>query len=135
MSGASEGTGAGGPSELEAEIAAFVGEHDYVTFAALHRHFAGDAREDTEIALPGNRVIWRGLPRPVIDAVLTLLDAQVLAAIPGHKAAYKKDGRVLPLPVEKAPPSEPHPSPHWFPVLLRPMAVVRAEEEPEPEAP
>jgi len=77
-------------------------------------------------------VIWRGLPRPVIDAVLALLDEQVLAAIPGHKSAYKKDGRVLPLPVEKAPPTEGHPTPHWFPVLLRLMDVVRAEEAPEP---
>ena len=112
---------------LEEEILGFVRERDWVSFAALHRHFAGDAREDTEIALPGNRVIWRGLPKPVIDAVLALLDRGALAAVPGHKSAYKKDGRVLPLPVEQVPPTEPHAEPHWFVVLLRPIEVVRAE--------
>jgi len=114
---------------LEDAVLAFVREHDYVTFAALHKHFAGDAREDTEIALPGNRVIWAGLPKPVIDAVLALLDAGRLAAIPGNLAAYRRDGRVLSLPLEKRPPSEPHAEPHWFPVLLRPMEAVLAEQD------
>ena len=92
---------------LEEALLAYVAEHDYVTFAALHKHFAGDAREQTEIALPGNRVIWAGLPKPVIDAVLRLLDAGRLAAIPGNLAAYRRDGRVLSLPVEKRPPRAP----------------------------
>lgn len=111
---------------LRREILAFVRERDYVTFAALHRRFAGSAREETEIALPGNRVVWAGLPKPVIDAVLGLLDEGALAAIPGSKGAYRRDGRVLSLPVERRPP--PHESPRWLPVLLRPMEVVRAEE-------
>lgn len=115
---------------LQEEVLAFVRGRDYVTFAALHKHFAGDAREETEIALPGNRVIWAGLPKPLIDAVLALLDAGRLAAIPGNLAAYQRDGRVLALPVEKRPPREPHAEPHWFPVLLRAMEVVLAEEEP-----
>jgi len=115
---------------LQEEVLAFVRGRDYVTFAALHKHFAGDAREETEIALPGNRVIWAGLPKPLIDAVLALLDAGRLAAIPGNFAAYQRDGRVLALPVEKRPPREPHAEPHWFPVLLRAMEVVLAEEEP-----
>ena len=117
---------------LQEEVLAFVRERDYVTFAALHKHFAGDAREETEIALPGNRVIWAGLPKPLIDAVLALLDAGRLAAIPGSLAAYQRDGRVLALPVEKRPPREPHAEPHWFPVLLRAMEVVAAEEEEPP---
>jgi hypothetical protein len=119
----------GAADDLKAAILAFVRERDYVTFAALHKHFAGDAREPTEIALPGNRVVWAGLPKPVIDAVLELLAAQALAAVPGSKGAYRHDGRVLDLPVERRPP--PHPSPHWFPVLLRPMEAVRAEQEAE----
>ena len=114
---------------LEDALLLFVREHDYVTFAALHKHFAGDARESTEIALPGNRVIWAGLPKPLIDAVLALLDQGRLAAIPGNLAAYRRDGRVLALPVEKRPPREPHAEPHWFPVLLRPMELVLAEQE------
>ena len=113
--------------ELRAAIYAYVEANDYVTFAALHKEFAGDARHETEIQVPGNRIIWLGLPKPVIDAVLGLLAEQQLAAIPGHKSAYIRDGRVLPLPVEKAPPSEPHAEPHWFPVLLRTMDAVRAE--------
>jgi hypothetical protein len=113
---------------LEDAVLAFVREHDFVTFAALHKRFAGDAREETEIRLPGNRVIWAGLPKPVIDAVLALLDGGRLAAIPGNLAAYRRDGRVLSLPVEKHPPREPHAEPRWFPVLLRPMDVVLAEE-------
>ena len=113
---------------LEDALLAFVCERDYVTFAALHQHFAGDAREPTEIALPGNRVIWAGLPKPLIDAVLALLDQGRLAAIPGNLAAYRRDGRVLALPVEKRPPHEPHAEPHWFPVLLRPMELVLAEQ-------
>jgi hypothetical protein len=113
-------------ARLKREILAFVRARDYVTFAALHRHFAGDAREETEIALPGNRVVWAGLPKPVIDAVLALLDEGALAAIPGSKGAYKRDGRVLSLPVERRPP--PHETPRWLPVLLRPMEAVRAEE-------
>ena len=116
---------------LEEAVLAFVRERDWVTFAALHQHFAGDAREPTEIALPGNRVIWAGLPKPVIDAVLALLDAGRLAALPGNLAAYRRDGRVLALPVEKRPPQEPHAEPHWFPVLLRAMERVLEEEAEE----
>jgi hypothetical protein len=114
---------------LEEAVLHFVREHDYVTFAALHKHFAGDAREPTEIALPGNRVVWAGLPRPLIDAVLALLEQGRLAAIPGNLAAYRRDGRVLSLPVEKRPPQQPHAEPHWFPVLLRPMELVLAEQD------
>jgi hypothetical protein len=116
---------------LEEAVLDYVREHDFVTFAALHKHFAGDAREETEIALPGNRVIWAGLPKPVIDAVLALLDAGRLAAIPGNLAAYRRDGRVLKLPVEKRPPREPHAEPHWFPVLLRPMERMVGEQAEE----
>lgn len=114
---------------LEEAVLRFVREHDYVTFAALHKHFAGDAREPTEIALPGNRVVWAGLPPPLIDAVLALLEQGRLAAIPGNLAAYRRDGRVLSLPVEKRPPQQPHAEPHWFPVLLRPMELVLAEQD------
>lgn len=106
-------------------LLAFVDEHDWVTFAHLHKQFAGDAREDTEMQLPGNRVVWSGLPRPIVDAILELLDEGRLAALPSSKAAYRKDGRVLKLPEEKRPP--PHETPHWFPVVLRPMERVRAE--------
>ncbi|MCP3982878.1 MAG: hypothetical protein GY723_00725 [bacterium] len=112
---------------LEQQVLAYVREHDYVTFAALHRHFAGDSREETQIELPGNRVVWAGAPRELFDAVLALLDQGQLASIPGNTAAYKRDGRVLDLPVEKAPPREPHSEPHWFPVLLRPMEAAVAE--------
>jgi hypothetical protein len=112
--------------ELEDAILAFVRERDYVTFAALHKHFAGDARDETEIVLPGNRVIWAGLPLDVIHAVLALLEQGRLASIPGTKAAYRRDGRVLGLPIERR--AEPHDEPQWFPVLLRAMEVVMAEE-------
>jgi hypothetical protein len=114
-------------------VLAFVRERDFVTFAALHAHFAGDAREPTEIALPGNRVIWAGLPKPLVDAVLALLEQGRLAAIPGNLAAYRRDGRVLSLPLEKRPPQQPHATPHWFPVLLRDMAAVVAEQPDESE--
>lgn len=114
---------------LETRVLAYVRERDFVTFAALHKHFAGDAREETQILLPGNRVVWAGAPAILFDAVLALLERGALASIPGHKSAYKRDGRVLDLPVEKAPPREPHAVPHWFPVLLRPMEAVRAERE------
>ena len=113
---------------LAGRVLAYVRDRDFVTFAALHKHFAGDAREPTEIALPGNRVIWAGMPRPLIDAILELLDDGTLAAIPGHPSAYKRDGRVLGLPVEKASRPPPHDEPHWFPVLLRPMENVVEEE-------
>jgi len=116
------------PDALEQQVLAYVREHDYVTFAALHQHFAGDTREETQIELPGNRVIWAGAPRELFDAVLALLEQGQLASIPGHQAAYKRDGRVLDLPVEKTPPREPHAEPHWFPVLLRPMEAVLAEQ-------
>ena len=116
----------------EEQTLAYVREHDFVTVAARHKHFAGDAREETEIVLPGNRVIWAGLPRPLIDAVLGLLDAGRLASIPGTKAAYRRDGRVLKLPIERRP--EAHAEPHWFPVLLRPMEAVLADEADEADA-
>lgn len=112
-------------AELEERILAFVRERDFVTFAALHKHFAGDAREQTEIVLPGNRVIWAGLPLPIIEAVLALLEQGRLASVPGSKAAYRRDGRVLNLRVERRP--EPHAEPEWFPVLLRPMESARAD--------
>lgn len=114
-------------ADWEEQVLAYVAEHDFVTFAALHKHFAGDAREQTQLALPGNRVVWAGAPKELFDAVLALLERELLASIPGHKSAYKRDGRVLDLPVEKAPPREPHAEPHWFPVLLRTMEAVRAE--------
>ena len=38
------------------------------------------------------------------EDLLALLDAGRLAAIPGNLAAYRRDGRVLKLPVEKRPP-------------------------------
>ncbi|MDJ0785432.1 MAG: histidine phosphatase family protein [Myxococcota bacterium] len=115
------------PEQLADRVLEFVHREDWVTFAALHKKFAGDAREETEIALAGNRVVWSGLPRPLVDAILMLLDAGRLAAIPGHTSAYKKDGRLLSLPVEKAPPAEAHTTPHWFPVVLRSMETVRSE--------
>ncbi len=105
--------------ELSPRVLEYVREHDWVSFAALHKHFAGDAREPTELALPGNRVIWAGMPRALFDAVVGLVESGALSALPGHKSAYKKDGRVLSLPVEKAPPASGHEAPHWFPVLLR----------------
>jgi len=114
------------PAELQQRILTFVRERDYVTFAALHKHFAGDAREDTEMVLPGNRVIWAGLPLPIIDAVLALLEQGRLASVPGSKAAYRRDGRVLKLPVERR--VEPHAEPQWFPVLLRTMEAARADD-------
>ena len=120
-------------AELRDAIYAFIEEHDFVTFAALHREFAGDARENTEISLPGNRIIWLGLPKPVIDAVLGLLADGILSAIPGHVAAYRRDGRVLRLAVEKYPPKEPHAKAKWLPVLLRTMEAAKAdapEEDP-----
>ena len=103
-------------------------KNDWVSFAALHRHFAPDARESTEIVLPGNRVVWRGMPQPLFDAVLELVEEGRVAAVPGHKSAYKKDGRVLTLPVEKAIPPAGHAEPHWFPVLLRPIEAVQEPE-------
>jgi hypothetical protein len=115
------------PEALQEQILAFVRERDFVTFAALHKHFAGDAREDTEIVLPGNRVIWAGLPLPIINAVLALLDSGRLASVPGNKAAYRRDGRVLNLKVERRP--EPHAEPQWFPVLLRTIEAARADAE------
>jgi hypothetical protein len=117
-------------AEIQEQILAFVRERDFVTFAALHKHFAGDAREDTEMVLPGNRVVWAGLPLPIIEAVLALLDQGRLASVPGNKAAYRRDGRVLNLPVERRP--GPHAEPHWFPVLLRTMEAARADA-PDPE--
>ena len=114
-------------SRLAREILAFVRERDYVSFAALHIHFAGNAREPNEIVLPGNRVVWAGLPKPVIHAVLALLEAGELAAVPGSKGAYRHDGRVLDLPVERRPP--PHDEPHWFPVLLRPSEALQRERQ------
>jgi hypothetical protein len=77
-------------AELRAAIFAYVEEHDFVTFAAIHKEFAGDARESTEISLPGNRIIWLGLPKPVIDAVTGMIAEGILAAIPGHIAAYRR---------------------------------------------
>jgi hypothetical protein len=112
-------------SELQEQILEFVRERDFVTFAALHKHFAGDAREETEMVLPGNRVVWAGLPLPIIDAVLALLAQGKLASVPGNKAAYRRDGRVLNLPIEKRP--QAHAKPHWFPVLLRPIEAALAD--------
>jgi hypothetical protein len=80
------------------------------------------------MVLPGNRVVWSGMPRELFDAILELLDESVLAAKPVHPSAYTRDGRVLALPVEKAVPPGGHAEPHWFPVALRPMAAVLAEE-------
>ena len=116
-------------TEAEAAVLEFVARHDWVTFARLHKHFAGDARASTEISLPGNRVVWLGLPKEWIDAVLGLLDQQQLAAVPSSKAAYKRDGRVLTLPLERHPADAPHDEPHWFPVFLRPMQAVVAEDD------
>lgn len=117
------------PERIEERVLAYVQEHDFVTFAALHKHFAGDAREETQLELPGNRVVWAGAPRELFDAVMALLARGELASIPGHKSAYRRDGRVLDLPVEKAPPREPHAEPHWFPVLLRPMQALTDEPD------
>ncbi len=114
--------------EYKVAVRAFVERDDWVTFAALHKNLARDAREATEIVLPGNRVIWSGMPRELFDAILELLDEEVLAAKPVHLSAYKRDGRVLALPVEKIIPPEGHSEPHWFPVALRPMSAVLAEE-------
>ena len=107
----------------------YVNGRDWVTFADLHKRFAGDAREETEISLPGNRVVWTGLPAALIDAILGLLESGQLAAVPIHKSAYIKDGRVLKLPVEKFLPPEGHAEPHWYPVCLRPMQTLLEEAE------
>ena len=107
----------------KSDVLAYVTQTDWVTFADLHKRFAPDAREPTEIVLPGNRVVWRGMPLPLFDAVVELVEGGQLAAVPGHRSAYKKDGRVLGLPVEKAIPPAGHAEPHWFPVLLRPIGA------------
>ena len=114
--------------EYKVDVLAYVTEHDFVSFAALHKHFAGDAREETQIALPGNRIVWSGMPKPLVDAVLELVEERALAAIPAHKSRYVRDGRLLKLPIEKTVPPEGHAEPHWFPVLLRPMQAVLDEE-------
>lgn len=103
------------------QVLTYLRKTDWVTFADLHRRFAGDANEPTEIVLPGNRVVWRGMPQTLLDAIVELVEEGRLAAVPGHRSAYKKDGRILKLPVEKAIPPEGHSEPHWFPVLLRPL--------------
>ena len=118
-------------SDFKRAVLAYVETTDWVTFADLHKRFARDAREPTQIELPGRRVVWSGLPRAMIDAILELLDEGRLAAVPGHKSAYAKDGRVLKLPVERTVPPEGHAEPHWYPVLLRPIAAVRGEREEE----
>ena len=112
----------------KAQIRAYVETTDFVTFAELHKRLAGDAREETELALPGNRVVWAGLPRVMLDAILELLAEEALAAVPCHKSAYVRAGRVLKLPIERTVPPEGHAEPHWFTVLLRPMAAVLEEE-------
>lgn len=117
-------------ASLKQRVVRFIDEHDWVTFARLHRHFAGDSREPTELALPGNRIVWSGLPQPLADAILELLDEGQLAALPGNKGAYRRDGRILNLPVEKHVPPEGHAEPHWFPVLLRSARAVAAEHDP-----
>ena len=114
--------------EYKVCVLAYVTEHDFVSFAALHKHFAGDAREQTQIALPGNRIVWSGMPRLLVDAILELVEERALAAVPAHKSHYVRDGRVLKLPVEKTVPPDGHAEPHWFPVLLRPMQAVIDEE-------
>lgn len=111
------------------QVLEYVNATDFVTFAALHKQFAGDAREPHEIALPGHRVIWSGMPRALFDAILELLDEGALASVPGHKSAYVHDGRVLKLPVEKTIPPQGHAEPHWYPVLLRPMHAARSDSE------
>jgi hypothetical protein len=65
----------------------------------------------------------------MLEAVLELLDEGVLASVPCHRSAYVADGRVLALPVEKTIPPGGHDEPHWFPVMLRPMRAVLAEQE------
>ncbi|MCE2391826.1 MAG: hypothetical protein J4G09_10150 [Proteobacteria bacterium] len=113
--------------DFKRAVRRYVESTDWVTFADLHKRFARDSREETQIELPGRRVVWSGLPRAMIDAVLELLDEGLLAAVPGHKSAYVKDGRVLKLPVERTVPPEGHEEPHWYPVLLRPIEAVRRE--------
>ncbi len=113
--------------EYKAAIREHVEATDWVSFAELHKRFAGDVNYDTRMELPGNRVVWTGLPHPMIDAVFELLDEGALAAVPGHKSAYVRAGRVLDLPVEKTIPPEGHAEPHWYPVLLRPMKAVHEE--------
>lgn len=111
------------------QVLDYVRSTDYVTFADLHIRLVGDAREPNEIALPGRRIVWSGMPRALFDAILELLDEGLLASVPGHKSAYVHDGRVLSLPVEKTIPPEGHAEPHWFPVLLRPIEAVLAERD------
>lgn len=115
--------------EYKAAIREHVESSDWVSFAELHKRFAGDENWDTRLELPGNRVVWTGLPHPMIDAVLELVDEGALAAVPGHKSAYVRAGRVLTLPVEKTIPPGGHAEPHWYPVLLRPMKAVHADEQ------
>ncbi len=111
--------------EYKEAILRYVDETDWVSFADLHQRFAGDANHETQIALPGNRIVWTGMPLPMIDAVLELLEEEALAAVPAHKSAYVRAGRVLSLPVEKTIPPEGHAEPHWYPVLLRPIRAVQ----------
>ena len=116
-------------ADFKRAVRQYVEATDWVTFADLHKRFARDAREPTQIELPGRRVVWSGMPRAMIDAILELLDEGRIAAVPGHKSAYVKDGRVLKLPVERTVPPEGHAEPHWYPVLLRPIEAIRLEPD------
>ena len=118
------------PSEdigyLQTAIIEIVRKWDHVSFAELPRRLADVGLSvgtgDAEITLPGNIVIWRGMPSVLCAAIVGILHAGRLHLHPASEWTYLTDGTIPRLPIARRVGAT-YKRPHWLPCVLRLVPV------------
>lgn len=105
-------------------IAAYVREHDHVSFAQLVDDFPEFSGGDCSVVHEGrkhsNIVLWTGMTKTATDAYAMALRSGRVTATPTSPVTYLLDGRALKLPIAKT--ARHYQKARWLPVVLRPGA-------------
>jgi hypothetical protein len=109
---------------LADRLAAYVLDHDHVSFAQLADDFPEFRDGEFTIVQVGpkhsNIVLWTGMTRAATEAYAMAIKSGRVTAAPTSPMTYLLDGRALRLPIAKT--SRHYQKPRWLPVILRPGA-------------
>jgi hypothetical protein len=94
-----------------------------MTFPALQGHLeaAGiPAFGDESMWLDKNIILWTGMSKEMVAAVLELRQGKVVHLLPCPELNYLDDGEALNLPIARRPPPNGYATTHWAPSVLHP---------------